>query len=136
MVPAMLAAPDDSKGSRMPDDDTIPAHGGTLVDLLVAGEEAERLTAEASNFPKVRVSDREVSDLEMLAVGALSPLTGFQGEDEYRSILETMHLSSGLPWTIIRPTASMETWAGLIGRPLVETGRTRIFGRGVLNPVM
>ena len=38
--------------------------------------------------------------LEMLAVGALSPLSGFQGEKDYRSILETMHLPNGLPWTI------------------------------------
>jgi sulfate adenylyltransferase len=36
----------------------------------------------------------------MLAVGALSPLTGFQGEKEHRSILESMHLTNGLPWTI------------------------------------
>jgi sulfate adenylyltransferase len=46
------------------------------------------------------VKPRELSDLEMLAVGALSPLTGFQGETDYASILETMHLSTGLPWTI------------------------------------
>ena len=38
--------------------------------------------------------------LEMLAVGALSPLTGFQGEKEYRRVLEEMRLGSGLPWTI------------------------------------
>ena len=36
----------------------------------------------------------------MLAVGALSPLTGFQGEADYHSILETMHLKDGLPWSI------------------------------------
>lgn len=41
---------------------------------------------------------------------------------------------SGLSWTIIRPTASMETWVQLIGAPLVKTGRTVIFGRGV-NPI-
>ena len=38
--------------------------------------------------------------------------------------------ASGLSWTIIRPTAYMETWAKVIGEPLVKTGRTRIFGRG------
>ena len=41
---------------------------------------------------------------------------------------------SGLTWTIIRPTAYMETWASLVGKPLLETGRTRIFGRGD-NPI-
>ncbi len=42
--------------------------------------------------------------------------------------------TSGLAWTIIRPTASMETWATLIGEPLVKSGETRIFGRGA-NPI-
>jgi uncharacterized protein YbjT (DUF2867 family) len=42
--------------------------------------------------------------------------------------------TSGLSWTIIRPTAYMETWAKVIGEPLVNTGRTRIFGRGK-NPI-
>jgi uncharacterized protein YbjT (DUF2867 family) len=42
--------------------------------------------------------------------------------------------ASGLAWTIIRPTAYMETWATLIGEPLLKTGRTRIFGRGT-NPI-
>jgi len=43
-------------------------------------------------------------------------------------------LESGLAWTIVRPTAYMETWATLTGRPLLQTGRTRIFGRGE-NPI-
>src|SRR5215211_1550888 len=42
--------------------------------------------------------------------------------------------ASGLTWTIIRPTAYMETWGTLLGKPLLETGRTRIFGRGN-NPI-
>jgi NADH dehydrogenase len=42
--------------------------------------------------------------------------------------------SSGLGWTILRPTAFMELWARLIGEPLVATGKTTIFGRGQ-NPI-
>src|SRR4051794_20112752 len=80
--------------------ETIAPHGGTLVDLVATGADAERLASEASNHPKIAVNDRELSDLEMLAVGALSPLTGFVGEKDYHSILETMHLTAGLPWTI------------------------------------
>jgi sulfate adenylyltransferase len=79
---------------------TIAPHGGTLVDLLVTGSERDRLEEEARHVPKVVVNARELSDLEMLAVGALSPLTGFVGEADYRLILETMHLENGLAWTI------------------------------------
>ncbi|HEX6330191.1 MAG TPA: sulfate adenylyltransferase [Actinomycetota bacterium] len=81
-------------------DQTIAPHGGTLVDLLVSERDREKLADESRHFPKIVVSPRELSDLEMLAVGALSPLTGFQGEAEYRSILDSMHLESGLAWTI------------------------------------
>jgi sulfate adenylyltransferase len=84
----------------MTDADPIAPHGGALVNLLVDGAEADTLRAEAANLPKVVVSARELSDLEMLAVGALSPLTGFQGERDYHSILETMHLENGLVWAI------------------------------------
>jgi len=42
--------------------------------------------------------------------------------------------ASRLAWTIIRPTISMETFATLIGEPLLKTGRTRIFGSGE-NPI-
>ena len=79
---------------------TIAPHGGTLVDLLLPQAERQRAVEEAANLPKLLVNERELSDLEMLAVGALSPLTGFQGEKEHRSILESMHLTNGLPWTI------------------------------------
>jgi sulfate adenylyltransferase len=84
----------------MTQNDPIAPHGGTLVDLLVTGPEAESLEREAENRPKITVNDRELSDLEMLTVGALSPLRGFVGETDYRSILETMHLENGLAWTI------------------------------------
>jgi uncharacterized protein YbjT (DUF2867 family) len=43
-------------------------------------------------------------------------------------------MATGLSWTIIRPTAYQETWLEIVGRPLVATGRTRVFGRG-RNPV-
>ena len=84
----------------MTQNDPIAPHGGTLVDLLVTGPEAESIERDAENRPKITVNERELSDLEMLAVGALSPLRGFVGERDYRSILETMHLENGLAWTI------------------------------------
>jgi sulfate adenylyltransferase len=80
--------------------ETISPHGGELVDLRVPPEEVEQASAEAEHLPKVAIGRRELSDLEMMAVGALSPLRGFMGEKDYRSVLEEMHLPGGLPWTI------------------------------------
>jgi len=84
----------------MPDDTTIAPHGGELVDLLVPEGRRDATRAETEQLPKLVVNARELSDLEMLTVGALSPLTGFVGEDDYVSVLETMHLSNGLAWSI------------------------------------
>ena len=83
-----------------PEPETISPHGGALVDLLAGSDEAASLAEEAEHLPKVIASERELSDLEMLTVGALSPLTGFQAEKDYHLVLETMHLENGLPWSI------------------------------------
>jgi sulfate adenylyltransferase len=80
--------------------ETIPPHGGKLVNLLMSPEESQAATEQADHLPKVSIGRRELSDLELMAVGALSPLAGFLSERDYRSVLEDMHLANGLPWTI------------------------------------
>ena len=42
--------------------------------------------------------------------------------------------ASGLPWTIVRATAFMETWGTIMSRPLQTSGKILVFGRGD-NPV-
>jgi len=42
--------------------------------------------------------------------------------------------SSGIAWTIVRPTAYLETWLGIVGGPMVASGKALIFGRG-RNPI-
>ncbi|CAN5341880.1 sulfate adenylyltransferase [soil metagenome] len=78
----------------------IAPHGGELVDRRAPeGERAERLR-EAEDFPKVTVGPRTLSDLEMISTGVFSPLNGFMGRDDYESVVETMHLSNGLVWSM------------------------------------
>jgi uncharacterized protein YbjT (DUF2867 family) len=49
-------------------------------------------------------------------------------------LAEQLLTASTLSWTILRPTANFETWANLLGEPLLETGKTMVFGRGE-NPI-
>lgn len=78
----------------------IAPHGGLLVDLVAgAGREAE-LRARASGLPRIVLTARQLSDLDLLAIGALSPLEGFMGESDYTSVVADMRLANGLVWSI------------------------------------
>ena len=75
-------------------------HGGLLVDRYAPGAEAAEFIDEAQELPSLTLTTRNLCDLELLANGGFSPLTGFMGEDDYRSVVTTMHLANGLVWTI------------------------------------
>ncbi len=78
----------------------IDPYGGTLVNRLVTGDSARVLEEEASKLPVVCLNAFETSDLEMLAIGAFSPLFGFMTREDYESVLRRKRLASGLPWTL------------------------------------
>jgi sulfate adenylyltransferase len=80
--------------------ETIPAHGGRLINRELTGTERETLLERVSSMQKIILSPREISDLEMIANGAFSPLEGFMCEDDYIAVRGNKHLASGLPWTI------------------------------------
>jgi sulfate adenylyltransferase len=72
----------------------IAPHGGALVDRT--GERPD----DVDSLERLTLTSRERSDLDMIAAGALSPLEGFMGREEYESVLETMRLPSGVPWAL------------------------------------
>lgn len=79
---------------------SIAPHGGQLVNRVLRGTLREAALERAQSLPKVQLTPMAVSDLEMIAVGAFSPLTGFMTREDYDSVIDTMRLSNGLPWTI------------------------------------
>ena len=75
-------------------DRLIRPHGGELVDRT--GERPDDL----ESLEVVTLTSREVSDLDMIASGALSPLEGFMDQADYESVVSEMRLANGLPWAI------------------------------------
>ena len=73
----------------------INAHGGPLVDRMVP--HPEELDATLTT---IALSRRSQSDLEMVATGACSPLTGFMSQQDYSSVVEEMRLANGSVWSI------------------------------------
>jgi sulfate adenylyltransferase len=72
----------------------IEPHGGKLVDRT--GERP----GGVESLEQIPLTSRELSDLDMLASGALSPLEGFMGPNDYERVVEEMRLDSGLPWSL------------------------------------
>jgi sulfate adenylyltransferase len=78
----------------------IEPHGGILVNRVCQGQVREYLLDQIPSMEKILLSDRKASDLEMISIGAFSPLEGFMGEDDHLSILRNNRLKNGCPWTI------------------------------------
>jgi sulfate adenylyltransferase len=93
---------------------SIAPHGGQLANRVLRGSLREAALERAGSFPQVQLTRMAASDLEMIAVGAFSPLTGFMTKDDYDTVIDTMRLSNGLPWTIpVTLPVDDDTAAGL-----------------------
>jgi sulfate adenylyltransferase len=97
----------------------VEPHGGVLVDRT--GERP----ADLANLQVLALMPREVSDLDLLASGALSPLEGFMGQEDYERVVDEMRLASGLPWALpvglavpAPPSGERVALADADGRPL------------------
>ena len=54
-----------------------------------------------ASLKQIRVNTWTISDLDLIAVGAFSPLIGFYDEEmTTHSVVETMRLADGTVWSI------------------------------------
>lgn len=91
-----------------------PHGGGELVNRILEGSALEAAKQKATSLPKITVDTYAAFDIDGIGKGLFSPLTGFMTEAEVRSVLDTMHLRPGVPWTIpIMLTVSQEVGDGL-----------------------
>ncbi|TVQ60376.1 MAG: sulfate adenylyltransferase [Phycisphaerales bacterium] len=81
-------------------DGLITPHGGKLVNRVATGSQLDALKKEASGLSKITLSAKQSCDLEMLGVGAFSPLDGFMGKADFESVCKSMKLASGDIWPI------------------------------------
>ena len=78
----------------------VSPHGGKLVNLLVDEERAALLKDISLNLPDIALNARQLCDLELLANGAFSPLTGFMTRSDYESVVDRMRLQNDLLWPL------------------------------------
>lgn len=78
----------------------IPPHGGKLINRKANESEIGKILEDVKHSKGLTVDSRVISDLEMIANGALSPLEGFMNSKQYLSVLYEKRLPDGLPWTI------------------------------------
>jgi sulfate adenylyltransferase len=118
----------------MPYTDRMPPHGGQLINRIASPTQRQEFLEKAAVLPRVQLSDRTVSDLELIAIGGFSPLTGFMEQADYDQVVTQMRLANGLPWSV--PITLPVTEA--IAAPLQEGSWIRLddpYGRfvGVLQ---
>jgi len=80
--------------------ETIAPHGGTLINRLAEGGARERLLQKAETLRKIAINEWAISDLDLIAIGAFSPLEGFVDEADYRSVVDNMRLADGTVWSL------------------------------------
>ncbi|WP_088890594.1 sulfate adenylyltransferase [Leptolyngbya ohadii] len=79
---------------------SIAPHGGQLINRIATPAQRQEFLAMADSLQRVQMDVRTTSDLVMIAIGGFSPLTGFMEREDYESVVTSMYLSNGLPWSI------------------------------------
>jgi len=106
----------------------INPYGGELVNLVKTGAAREALIEQANHLPDVRLSQRSLHDLELLAVGAFSPLDRFMGKVDYEQVIEELRLANGTLFPVpITLTVKKEELSGKTEQVVLRDARNNAF---------
>jgi sulfate adenylyltransferase len=108
----------------MPTTTTITPHGEALVDRVLRGGARNEALARLRGAPRIALSEVALADLELIATGVFSPLTGFQGRADYERVVGEARLANGALWPIpiTLPTDEAEARQLRDGEPVALVG--------------
>jgi sulfate adenylyltransferase len=73
---------------------SLQPHGGLLIQSYNPEEKYQEISAE------IEIDAMALSDLELIGIGAYSPLEGFLSQKDYEQVVNDMRLASGIVWSI------------------------------------
>lgn len=79
---------------------TSQPHGGILVERILSGEARGKVVEAAAAHPALDLNERQAREVENIAAGVYSPLTGFMRRADMASVLDQSRLAGGAAWTI------------------------------------
>lgn len=77
----------------------IEPHGGRLIDGSISKRQTDRILAKNTR-PKIPVTLDDLAEVDNIATGLYSPLTGFMTRKDYNAVIDTMHLQNGIVWSL------------------------------------
>ncbi|GGB60481.1 sulfate adenylyltransferase [Lentibacillus populi] len=111
---------------------TTPAailpHGGELIQREASGSRRELLLNDVETMQSLTLNAWSLSDLELIAIGGFSPLTGFMGQKDYLRVVEEMRLADGTIWSIpiTLPVSQEQASTLVIGETLALAGEDKV----------
>jgi len=75
----------------------VKPHGGKLINRIAPNYSDNK---NINSLEKIKLSNNQRLDLELIAIGAYSPLQGFMLKSELESVLNTLRLPNGILWPI------------------------------------
>ncbi len=84
----------------MAESSQLTPHRGVLVDRSLSPDQREVTREKARSLPQIALGPVSLADLEMLTIGAMSPLTGFMTRADYERVVSEMRLADGSVWSI------------------------------------
>ena len=73
----------------------IPPYGGELKNLIIKDNNLKNELISKATY-EFECSERNACDVELLMVGAFSPLEGFMDENNYKSVIKNNRDTNGL----------------------------------------